>query len=255
MRTAYRGRGWIPAHFAVSAPHVRLASARAFPKRSHPFRHHDRARHHPGNHRQARPHGRGIRPDPGHPRARSEHHGAGRVLGDVERALQRQEHEARAAEIPDDGAAGAGEGGRGTWHSASRLCFSRYWRRRGCDALVADRLCFAFKMESHHHPSAIEPFQGAATGVGGIIRDIFTMGARPVFSLNSLRFGNITETRSAERGKKTWRAVPPTSQLSTLNSQPTAGSSPAWSRASRTTGIASACRPSAARGSFSFLGK
>ncbi len=49
----------------------------------------------------------------------------------------------------------------------------------------------AFKMESHNHPSAIEPFQGAATGVGGILRDIFTMGARPVFSLNSLRFGNI----------------------------------------------------------------
>src|SRR5215210_3733147 len=47
-------------------------------------------------------------------------------------------------------------------------------------------------MESHNHPSAIEPFQGAATGVGGIIRDIFTMGARPVFSLNSLRFGEIT---------------------------------------------------------------
>ncbi len=47
-------------------------------------------------------------------------------------------------------------------------------------------------MESHNHPSAVEPFQGAATGVGGIIRDIFTMGARPVFSLNSLRFGPIT---------------------------------------------------------------
>src|SRR5947208_8589478 len=50
----------------------------------------------------------------------------------------------------------------------------------------------AFKIESHNHPSAIEPFQGAATGVGGIIRDIFTMGARPEFSLNSLRFGPIT---------------------------------------------------------------
>src|SRR5579862_4345899 len=50
----------------------------------------------------------------------------------------------------------------------------------------------AFKMESHNHPSAIEPFQGAATGVGGIIRDIFTMGARPVFSLNSLRFGPLS---------------------------------------------------------------
>src|SRR4051794_28596378 len=50
----------------------------------------------------------------------------------------------------------------------------------------------AFKIESHNHPSAIEPFQGAATGVGGIIRDIFTMGARPEFCLNSLRFGPIT---------------------------------------------------------------
>jgi len=56
---------------------------------------------------------------------------------------------------------------------------------------VGDGWGVAFKMESHNHPSAIEPFQGAATGVGGIIRDIFTMGARPVFSLNSLRFGDI----------------------------------------------------------------
>ena len=57
---------------------------------------------------------------------------------------------------------------------------------------IGDGWAVAFKMESHNHPSAIEPFQGAATGVGGIIRDIFTMGARPVFSLNSLRFGPIT---------------------------------------------------------------
>src|SRR6187455_1448880 len=56
---------------------------------------------------------------------------------------------------------------------------------------VGDGWAMAFKMESHNHPSAVEPFQGAATGVGGIIRDIFTMGARPVFSLNSLRFGPI----------------------------------------------------------------
>lgn len=57
---------------------------------------------------------------------------------------------------------------------------------------IGDGWAVAFKMESHNHPSAIEPFQGAATGVGGIIRDIFTMGARPVFSLNSLRFGPIS---------------------------------------------------------------
>jgi phosphoribosylformylglycinamidine synthase subunit PurL len=54
----------------------------------------------------------------------------------------------------------------------------------------------AFKIESHNHPSAIEPFQGAATGVGGILRDIFTMGARPLAVLNSLRFGNLEEPRN-----------------------------------------------------------
>src|SRR5437773_2122997 len=61
---------------------------------------------------------------------------------------------------------------------------------------VGDGWAIAFKMESHNHPSAIEPFQGAATGVGGIIRDIFTMGARPEFCLNSLRFGPITGENS-----------------------------------------------------------
>lgn len=54
----------------------------------------------------------------------------------------------------------------------------------------------AFKIESHNHPSAVEPFQGAATGVGGILRDIFTMGARPVAALNSLRFGNLDNDRT-----------------------------------------------------------
>src|SRR5205809_4752791 len=56
---------------------------------------------------------------------------------------------------------------------------------------IGDGWAVAFKIESHNHPSAIEPFKGAATGVGGIIRDIFTMGARPEFLLNSLRFGPI----------------------------------------------------------------
>src|SRR5258707_6651050 len=60
---------------------------------------------------------------------------------------------------------------------------------------IGDGWAVAFKIESHNHPSAIEPFQGAATGVGGIIRDIFTMGARPEFCLNSLRFGPITDRR------------------------------------------------------------
>src|SRR6185295_11381548 len=57
---------------------------------------------------------------------------------------------------------------------------------------IGEGVAIAFKIESHNHPSAVEPFQGAATGVGGIVRDIFTMGARPVCAVNSLRFGPIT---------------------------------------------------------------
>ncbi|NOT61888.1 MAG: phosphoribosylformylglycinamidine synthase II, partial [Acidobacteria bacterium] len=58
---------------------------------------------------------------------------------------------------------------------------------------IGDGWCAAFKIESHNHPSFIEPYQGAATGVGGILRDIFTMGARPVAAMNSLRFGPIRD--------------------------------------------------------------
>jgi phosphoribosylformylglycinamidine synthase len=61
---------------------------------------------------------------------------------------------------------------------------------------IGDGYGVVFKIESHNHPSAIEPFQGAATGVGGINRDIFTMGARPIASLNSLRFGNLTDAKT-----------------------------------------------------------
>ncbi|NES83974.1 MAG: phosphoribosylformylglycinamidine synthase subunit PurL [Moorea sp. SIO2B7] len=61
---------------------------------------------------------------------------------------------------------------------------------------LGNGLRLAFKIESHNHPSAIEPFQGAATGVGGILRDIFTMGARPIATLNSLRFGNLDNPRT-----------------------------------------------------------
>ncbi len=61
---------------------------------------------------------------------------------------------------------------------------------------IGDDLGVVFKIESHNHPSAIEPFQGAATGVGGIHRDIFTMGARPIAALNSLRFGNLEEDKT-----------------------------------------------------------
>ncbi|HEY9734757.1 MAG TPA: phosphoribosylformylglycinamidine synthase subunit PurL [Trichocoleus sp.] len=61
---------------------------------------------------------------------------------------------------------------------------------------AGDGLRIAFKIESHNHPSAVEPFQGAATGVGGILRDIFTMGARPIAALNSLRFGDLADART-----------------------------------------------------------
>jgi phosphoribosylformylglycinamidine synthase len=66
---------------------------------------------------------------------------------------------------------------------------------------VGDGWCAAFKVESHNHPSFIEPFQGAATGVGGILRDIFTMGARPVAAMNSLRFGTLSDPKHGRRNR------------------------------------------------------
>src|SRR5437867_2415098 len=79
---------------------------------------------------------------------------------------------------------------------------------------IGDGWAVAFKIESHNHPSAIGPFQGAATGVGGIIRDIFTMGARPEFCLNSLRFGPIIDggTRAAMSQNKDGPTARPTPQ-------------------------------------------
>src|SRR5690242_12860869 len=66
---------------------------------------------------------------------------------------------------------------------------------------IGDGWCAAFKIESHNHPSFIEPFQGAATGVGGILRDIFTMGARPIAALNSLRFGSLDDPKNGRRNR------------------------------------------------------
>jgi len=73
----------------------------------------------------------------------------------------------------------------------------------------------AFKIESHNHPSFIEPFQGAATGVGGILRDIFTMGARPVAVMDSLRFGPIVESKAAELRSVADKSVRPTQPVPT----------------------------------------
>ncbi|MGD9631153.1 MAG: phosphoribosylformylglycinamidine synthase subunit PurL [Pyrinomonadaceae bacterium] len=66
---------------------------------------------------------------------------------------------------------------------------------------IGDDWCVAFKVESHNHPSFIEPFQGAATGVGGILRDVFTMGARPVAAMNSLRFGPLDDAKHGKRNR------------------------------------------------------
>ena len=65
---------------------------------------------------------------------------------------------------------------------------------------VGDGLVCAFKVESHNHPSAVEPYQGAATGVGGILRDVFTMGARPIALMDSLRFGSLDAPRMRHAG-------------------------------------------------------
>ena len=148
---------------------------------------------------------------------------------------------------------------------------------------IGDGIAIAFKIESHNHPSAVEPFQGAATGVGGIVRDIFTMGARPICAVNSLRFGPITENRPphpgplplrAEReeqseqtgktprfqqrhpllvslspgeraGVRASKTMPPQAQIKHWPT--TAVYFPALLRASRITAIVSASRPSPAR--------
>ena len=67
---------------------------------------------------------------------------------------------------------------------------------------IGDGLCAVFKMESHNHPSFIEPYQGAATGVGGILRDIFTMGARPDCLVDSLRFGELDHANEPPSGQR-----------------------------------------------------
>ena len=88
---------------------------------------------------------------------------------------------------------------------------------------VGDGLAVAFKVESHNHPSAVEPFQGAATGVGGILRDVFAVGARPIAVLDSLRFGELVLGALALPARRR------------------------GGRASATTATRSASRPSAAR--------
>ncbi|HEX4167985.1 MAG TPA: phosphoribosylformylglycinamidine synthase subunit PurL [Bryobacteraceae bacterium] len=72
---------------------------------------------------------------------------------------------------------------------------------------IGDNIAIAFKIESHNHPSFIEPFQGAATGVGGILRDIFTMGARPIAVMDSLRFGRLDDPKTGARNRRILEGV------------------------------------------------
>ena len=80
-------------------------------------------------------------------------------------------------------------------HRAARTSSPARARTPACIA-IGDGLAVAFKIESHNHPSAVEPYQGAATGVGGILRDIFAMGARPIAVLDALRFGDPSDART-----------------------------------------------------------
>ena len=80
-------------------------------------------------------------------------------------------------------------------------------RERRASSISADGYVIAFKIESHNHPSFIEPFQGAATGVGGILRDIFTMGARPIAVLDALRFGPLDDPRNGDRNRRILEGV------------------------------------------------
>ena len=98
---------------------------------------------------------------------------------------------------------------------------------------IGDGLAVAFKLESHNHPSAVEPYQGAATGVGGILRDIFSMGARPVAVLDALKFGDP----ASARGRATWCAASCAASAATATASACRRSAASWSstRATRRT--------------------
>ena len=161
----------------------------------------------------------GVRPGRRCARPRAERRRAGHVRRDVVRALRLQA--LAAAARPACPATGR------------RVLVGPGENAGALD--IGDGLAVVFKVESHNHPSAVEPYQGAATGVGGIIRDIFTMGARPIALLNSLRFGPLEPAEDPTAGPM--RPPPPA----------TATCSAAWWPASRATATASASPTSAAR--------
>ena len=99
---------------------------------------------------------------------------------------------------------------------------------------IGDGLVAAFKIESHNHPSFVEPFQGATTGVGGILRDIFTMGARPIAVMDSLRFGEIAASPASGRGARARDASKGRPEISRMKPRPP---KPARKRRRRTGGF------------------
>ena len=110
-------------------------------------------------------------------------HRAGNFFRDVERTLQLQKHAPAAQDVPDQVAENPRRRGRGKQPYIND---------------IGDGLAIAFKIESHNHPSAVEPFQARPPASGGIVRDIFTMGARPVCAVNWLRLGPITTGSDSE---------------------------------------------------------
>ena len=169
-------------------------------------------------------------------RAGSPPRGAGRLLAHVERALRLQALQAAAEALPHQG--------------RSACCRAR--ARTPASWTSAAGVAVAMKIESHNHPSAVEPYQGAATGVGGIIRDIFAMGARPICGLDSLRFGEISRLPGAGRpgespGRSRRRPPRPTWPRRSGRSTASATCSSRWWPASAATATAWASPPWPAR--------
>ena len=126
-----------------------------------------------------------------HPRPRAQLHRARHLQRDVERALLLQELAPASEEAAH----------------ARQAAWCRAPARTPASSTSAAATSIAFKIESHNHPSFIEPFQGAATGVGGILRDIFTMGARPIAVLDSLRFGRLDDPATGARNRRILEGV------------------------------------------------
>ena len=120
-----------------------------------------------------------------HARPRADLHRTRHLQRDVERALLLQELAPSSEEAAD---------------TQQAACLQGPGENAGIID-IGDGYAIAFKIESHNHPSFIEPFQGAATGVGGILRDIFTMGARPIAVLDALRFGPLDDPQHGRRNR------------------------------------------------------